>query len=726
MALKDLLTDLSSFYKDNPYQAKYKTKAGPVNALETPFNQRSLKFGNDRPGGGSSGQPFIQQSLPGVDSDPNAPFPDFLLRDPKNALNDRVDDLKRISKFLVSTEGGLFIAKQELLSLQNPIVPGRPNRSTPVSGLYNPLMTLAQVGAAGTGLHIEKQGLFPIFSNTDKYAYVYKNDHSTENTNRLTILYNFKIQDRQPSIARANAALLGISTNENLISSYIGGPNVGLSGKTNIGFASDRLSPSAMQEKIDASLLNSQNKTLDTRINYTGSLGVSYKASDLGYIQIDTGNSDTNSTDWLGQNSVYALGTSNTFPIPNLTNTTGKGVYTLTQQQLAAKTSILKSGLSIPQDFRQEIIDTNKNIPAPLGLFAFNYQSAKINREERVGLGNPGKRTRDRSKLASYDNATVDRINMLPLYYDNIVLDPDVLTRDLVKFRFEVIDNADPKFSTFVHFRAFLGAINDSFKADWSPIKYIGRGENFYNYNGFSRDISFSFKVHPQSRAEMKSIYQKLQYLASSLAPDYKGGYMKGNLVRLTIGDYLYIVPGFISNLTYNIPEEASWEISLTEPEGGVDVGTMETPKFFDVNVSFTPIHDFVPQVGNNKKTALITPARATNTYLDTIGYNSDDRVGTNNKIYNFNNDYKKGEFSFNQGTGSKADQDYITATNLQQFATGEVVGSIGKATPRKTKVEVGPIKDLDALMGQNQKAQTPKKAKVEVPPTPAKTKKKN
>jgi hypothetical protein len=672
MALKDLLTDLSSFYKDNPYQAKYKTKAGPVNVMETPFNQRSLKFGGDRPGGGSSGQPFIQEPLPGVNSDPNAPFPDFLLRDPKNALNDRVDDLERISKFLLTTEGGLFIAKQELLSLQNPIVPGRPNRATPTSGLYNPLMTLAQVGAAGTGLHIEKQGLYPIFDPTQKYDYIYKTNHNAEDTNRLTILYNFKIKETQPSDAKAYAPLLGVSTDDNLIISYIGGPNVKLSGKTNIGFSSNRVYGGNIETQTEKSLGYASTATkLNTILNYTGSLGVSNKVSGSGYIQnFNTGNTGINSTSWLGQNSVYLLGPANSFPTMNPANTTEKGAYTFTQQQLVARTAIGAVGntsLGSITDFRKEIIDNNKEIPPQLGLFAFNYTSNRINREQRVGLGNPGKRTRDRdrTKLASYDNDTVDRINMLPLYYDDIVLDPDVLTRDLVKFRFEVIDNANPKFSTFVHFRAFLGAINDNFKAEWNPIKYIGRGENFYNYSGFSRDISFSFKVHPQSRAEMKSIYQKLQYLASSLAPDYSNGYMKGNLVRLTIGDYLYIVPGFISNLTYNIPEEAAWEISLTEPEGGVDAGTMETPKLFDVNVSFTPIHDFVPQVGNKRSTALITPASATNTYLDGV----DEGRPKNNKIYDFNNKNSKKEgFSFNSGSSNGTD--YINSSNLEQFAT--------------------------------------------------------
>ena len=673
MALKDLLTDLSSFYKDNPYQAKYKTKAGPVNALETPFNQRSLKFGNDRPGGGSSKQPFIQQPLPGVNSDPNAPFPDFLLRDPKNALNDRADDLKRIGKFLLTTEGLLFVAKQELLSLQNPIVPGRPNRSTPISGLYNPLLTLAQVGAAGTGLHLERQGLFPIFSNTDKYAYVYKNDHSKEENNRLTILYNLKINTKpdRPQVDPLEAKKLGVSTNSDLILSYLGGPNVGISGKTNIGFASDRIVGQLKRQEL---LADSNNKAkIQAVFNYTSSLGVSIKAESLGFGTIKTGIEEQNNTLFLNNgNNMYLL-TSNNEPVKtNTANTTGKGAFTFTQKQLVDQEPIGKGGstsLTNISDFRQKIRKTfteikDQAIQDQQGLFAFDYTAPTINREQRVGLGNPGKRTRDRSKLTSYDNDTIDRINILPLYVDRAVLDPDNLTRDMVKFRFEVINNADPGESTFIHFRAFLGAINDSFKADWSSTKYIGRGENFYNYNGFSRDISFSFKVHPQSRAEMKSIYQKLNYLASSLAPDYTGGYMKGNLIRLTIGDYFYIIPGFISNLTYSIPEEASWEISLTEPEGGVDKGTMETPKFFDVNVSFTPIHDFVPQLGATRDTAFITNPTGKggkNQYLD------------DSKIYFFNNQGPNGTI-YDQAVLktriSASGQSSISPSNLKNYAT--------------------------------------------------------
>lgn len=636
MALRQLLTDPTKFK----------------------YSSRSLQYGNDRPGGGSSKQPYVVKKLPEVDSPPSVTYPDFLLRDPKNALENRKDDLERIGKFLISTQGILFTAKQELLSLQNPIVPGRPNRSNPVNGLYYPYMTLAQVGLAGTGAHIEKQGTFPIFSSTEKYDYIYKTEHKDESTNRLTLLYRSKIEGRPRVTDQIEKYKLGIiptpgaNDNPQTLMSYIGGPTFKVNGKTIIPFADNRVYGGNIQDKTTRALRQSSIKTKsavtsDTLINIT-KIGVSQKSTDLKYITINTGvGAKGNDTSLLLQNSVYRLG--NTFPEENVNNTTNKGVYTFNQVLIGQQTAIGQYGstdLTSITDFRKKVREAytqalDTQIQEQTGIIFFDYTSNVINREQRVGLGNPGKRTRNRGKLSNYDNATVDMLNMVPLYYDDTVLDPSGLTRDLVKFRFEVVDNKNPSFSTFVHFRAFLGTINDGFTADWEATRYIGRGEAFYNYRGFNRGVKFNFKVHAQSRAEMKSIYQKLNYLATSLAPDYTNGYMKGNLVRLTIGDYLYAVPGFISNLDYTIPEEGSWEIGLTEPENGVDSGVLETPMYLEVSVAFTPIHDFVPQLSADKANALITRAKngTENPYLD------------GSKIYN-------------------PEKETINKSNLKQFAT--------------------------------------------------------
>ena len=76
---------------------------------------------------------------------------------------------------------------------------------------------------------------------------------------------------------------------------------------------------------------------------------------------------------------------------------------------------------------------------------------------------------------------------------------------------------------------------------------------------------------------------------------------MRGNLVRLTMGGYLYEQPGFISSLTYEVPREATWEIAINQ-EGGPDNSVKELPRMIRVTgMSFTPIHEFLPQKINPK-----------------------------------------------------------------------------------------------------------------------------
>ena len=368
MALKELLADPANFK----------------------YNSRSLKFGNDRPGGGSSKQPYVTTPLPKVDSDPTSTYPDFLLRDPKNALNDRVDDLKRVTKFLVSREGGLFVAKQQLLSLQNPIVPGRPNRATPVSGLYNPLMTLAQVGASGTGLHIEKQGLYPIWDKTEKYEYQYKNLYNFNTTNRLTVLFERKIGDlttEDPTFRKTNftygvGAPTGVSNDPTTLLSYSGGPNSlkGL-GRTTILFAGDRVYSGANLNKQQSALTRSATKASLINYDYTRYLGVSNKAVDLGYAsdiasrrqQQLNGQQSLVTNELFLNNQITVDGKGFTFdpsvyyrtptvsPGTSTQKTVDLGIFTFKQRDLVKRTPIGSLGstsLTNISDFRKEIRET--------------------------------------------------------------------------------------------------------------------------------------------------------------------------------------------------------------------------------------------------------------------------------------------------------------------------------------------------------------------------------
>lgn len=157
---------------------------------------------------------------------------------------------------------------------------------------------------------------------------------------------------------------------------------------------------------------------------------------------------------------------------------------------------------------------------------------------------------------------------------------------DIIPFEFNTFypGNTDGK---YIAFRAFLGSLSDNYSGDWAGTKYVGRAEEFYNYQGFKRDISFDFKVAAFSKADIEPLYDKLNLLVGSTAPTYgDGSFMKGTLCKITIADYLKQVSGFISSIGLSWDVNTPWEINEVDKR---------LPHVLDVNVSFTPIHDFVP-----------------------------------------------------------------------------------------------------------------------------------
>jgi hypothetical protein len=137
----------------------------------------------------------------------------------------------------------------------------------------------------------------------------------------------------------------------------------------------------------------------------------------------------------------------------------------------------------------------------------------------------------------------------------------------------------------------------------------MGRGEQFYKYGGFSRKISLSYTVAAQSKPELMAQYKKLNFLASTLAPDYgDSGYMGGVLTTLTMGGWCFELPGFINNLSLEVPQESPWEIAIPATKNFADTGNpiysdktvKEMPHICNVSMEFTPIHTFRPELQDN------------------------------------------------------------------------------------------------------------------------------
>jgi hypothetical protein len=201
----------------------------------------------------------------------------------------------------------------------------------------------------------------------------------------------------------------------------------------------------------------------------------------------------------------------------------------------------------------------------------------KVSREERVGSGKQ------------------DSINLTPLFISNtgfknpkskLKIDGkgEYTVNDLVTFKIEGIHTNDPSKSTNMLFRAYITDFSDGVSAEWADVTYAGRGDKFYIYKGFDRKIEIGFKVAALSSDEMRPMYQKLNNLMGNLLPDYQNSIMRGPLVRMTVGNWIDSQPGILTSLSYTIPQDSPWEISIEDQE------KMILPHVVEVKLSFTPI----------------------------------------------------------------------------------------------------------------------------------------
>ena len=231
--------------------------------------------------------------------------------------------------------------------------------------------------------------------------------------------------------------------------------------------------------------------------------------------------------------------------------------------------------------------------------------ATKRNIENRVGLGELGKKTLEQRQSPYVKKLTPgqhDTINLLEPTLENFKDKPE--SRDLAKFRFQVINPDNPSQETFLYFRALLDGIGDSYSGNWNTVQYTGRGESFYNYSGFERSISLSFKVAAMSRQELRPIYKKLNYLASTTAPSVsKDGFMRGTIIKLTVGSLFYELPGFIESIELSWNNAYPWEIALSSKDEGSDTpdkDVQELPMVLDVSLNYRPLHKFAPSTGDN------------------------------------------------------------------------------------------------------------------------------
>ena len=262
----------------------------------------------------------------------------------------------------------------------------------------------------------------------------------------------------------------------------------------------------------------------------------------------------------------------------------------------------------------------NKPIGPPI-----SSEKTKIN---LYNLGDPGlEPTGEGESYNIYDVRTIDKISAANIFKRTDLEDFSGTFKDYIKFRIAVVDTDNPLNDNIILFRALLDSINDTYSGEWNPYKYNGRAENFYTYSGFDRKISFSFKIHTQTRWEQKPLWRKLNYLVAQTAPEYRNRRMRGVFSRLTIGDWMNEIPGFFTNITLGWTTAYPWEIR--HDANGADRDLNEYPHILDVNCEFQPVHDFTPS--NSPHTPFIIPNKGVNNSQDFTKGSNDEFVDDKN-----------------------------------------------------------------------------------------------
>lgn len=661
---------------------------------------KSLKYGQDRPGGGSSNQPYIVTDI----NNPTTPInirssipiinqiaskDDGLVRGGViGALNASATDTLRISKFLYTdVKGYLFITKQVGLQLSNPLlevkklnIGGGPflnfignvvnavRKEIGPTRVYNLLgsKTLAQVPVNAFGGHIVRHGLLAV--NPEQYYIKVVADNNASGDNRLISLKGkFNLGNLQPQtiavtsnrtqrVLKTIFKVLGsIATAANQISSIFGGPSIpflsnkiltpddliisryiggpdsvyGI-GSTTIRKYDDTSNPNVKNGFNFLQHGNQQaGKTRDSSggpasINYTVGLGVTKQLVNDGYIQNIPGFDylDLATYGNLGRGSIdYSTGSMSTYntsnvlssptiipPVPKI-NASYAAYRAIINNQILTQNPRYVNGIYANQfgvytgvntngdtylnrSATDEVTPISKTYPIYTNgqsVIKINIPWNKVSRENRIGSFGP---------TNQYPNGRHDSINLTPIFsstsyanYNKVTLSngQEYNVRDLVKFIIQSVNTDTPDTSVFMYFRAYLTNLSDNVDAQWSDVKYAGRGNPFYIYNGFTRKIQVGFKVAALSAEEMAPMYSKLNYLMSSLMPDYgDGNVMRGPLHRLTIGNYFDAQLGILNSLSYTVPNDSPWEIAIDEPEGGTKM--LILPHILEVSMTFTPI----------------------------------------------------------------------------------------------------------------------------------------
>ena len=171
------------------------------------------------------------------------------------------------------------------------------------------------------------------------------------------------------------------------------------------------------------------------------------------------------------------------------------------------------------------------------------------------------------------------------------------------------------EFKQYCFLQATLQSISESYSPNWNSTNFFGRTEQIRTYQNTDRSLSFSFVIFANSMREMQNVRERVTWLAQQCYASYDKDItanlirMKvGPLLKITIGDFIRQLPGYLSNLEYDWSyggQGGKWEMTKG----------LRMPQMCQVSVSYQVIHS-------------VNPDRDFDFYYGLQGRMNDERLG--------------------------------------------------------------------------------------------------
>lgn len=173
-------------------------------------------------------------------------------------------------------------------------------------------------------------------------------------------------------------------------------------------------------------------------------------------------------------------------------------------------------------------------------------------------------------------NSSFDLINQSPAKIRSTDELSKIEGQDLIPLWFKSLRD-----SKTVHFRSYITGLSETTSPSWNSHNFFGNPYKFYTFESVERSVQFTLNVVCFNKLELASNWDKLQFLTQQAYPSFVADagktFTQPPLISFRLGNMYKDTNGFIDSLSYNIPDNNSWE---TTTDG------LLLPKYIEVSMN--------------------------------------------------------------------------------------------------------------------------------------------